>query len=328
MDRIRQNVSNADLADDLVDDVEVGKDLSNPEAAKVYRLDQERAPDKTSFKRLLIGPHAQYRMDLRGVTVPEIRIALTSFNRAFLNAKSRNDHQYKQWVADLRRDEGVRWTDTKIGLTIVFAVKPDLSVQLITTYWANGDDPRPVDESFCSRRASTVTPGVQTYVHPKSKENLPTDIDREPDSSTNPSTAMPSGGRDIPRVEMNTPDADRNIQPRSSGLPGDEYGHPTKFDYNMPTRRSMTASVVNRYMEKTAWEAGLPAPTYQRHQESRVRVEEHKRYTRNKSREKTQAKRRYHDFCRHSRKCMKKREEYRDDPIKYKRRGLSKRDGD
>ncbi len=147
--RIRDNLGDRPLADGLVDDVEVGKDLGNPEAAKVYRLDQERAPDKTSFKRLLIGPHAQYRMDLRGITVPEIRIALTSFNRAFLNAKSRNDHQYKQWVADLRRDEGVRWTDTKIGLTIVFAVKPDLSAQLITTYWASSDDPNPVDESFC-----------------------------------------------------------------------------------------------------------------------------------------------------------------------------------
>lgn len=176
--------------------------------------------------------------------------------------------------------------------------------------------------------ASVIVPSVQTFVHPKSKDNLPTDIDREPDSATNPSTAMPSGGRDIPRAEENTPDADRDIQPRSSGVPGDEYGHPTKFDYNMPTRRSMTARVLARYLEKHAWDSGLPAPTYQKNQEPRRKLKESQAYKRNKSREKTQAKRRYHDFCRHDRGCMKKREEYREDPSKYKRRGISRQDGE
>lgn len=328
MQRIRQNVTNPALAEDLIDDVESGTDLSNPEASKVYGIEQERAPDKTQFKNVQISAHAQYRMDLRGITVPEVRIALASFNKAFLNAKSRNDSQYAKWVADLRRDEGVRWTDPKIGLTVVFAVKPDLTVRLITAFWANGDAPRPVDEAFCNRTASVIVPSVQTFVHPKSKDNLPTDIDREPDSATNPSTAMPSGGRDIPRAEENTPDADRNIQPRSSGVPGDEYGHPTKFDYNMPTRRSMTARVLSRYLEKRAWESGLPAPTYQKNQEPRRKLKESQAYKRNKSREKTQAKRRYHDFCRHNRGCMKKREEYREDPSKYKRRGISREDGD
>jgi len=149
MQRIRQNVKNPVLAEDLIDDVEVGADLSNPEASKVYGIERERAPDKTPFKNLQISAHAQYRMDLRGITVPEIRIALASFNRAFLNAKSRNDSQYANWVSDLRRDEGVRWTDPKIGLTLVFSIKPDLTVFLITTFWDLMDKPRPIDEDFC-----------------------------------------------------------------------------------------------------------------------------------------------------------------------------------
>jgi hypothetical protein len=89
--------------------------------------------------------------------------------------------------------------------------------------------------------ASLVTPGVQTFVSPKSNNNLPNDIDREPDSAAPPGSAVPGGsGRDIARFEFNSPDSDRNLQPRTVGVPGDEVGHPTKFDYNMPTRRSMT----------------------------------------------------------------------------------------
>jgi hypothetical protein len=170
--------------------------------------------------------------------------------------------------------------------------------------------------------AKVVEPGVKTFVHPKSQKNLPTDIDREPDAATSPATAMPSGGRDVPRVEFNTPDADRDIAPRTVGVPGEEYGNPTKFDYNMPTRRSMTAAVVQRYLEKQAWKSGFPHPTFQKNQAPGRKLEEHKSYSLNKAREKKQALRRYHQFCKHDRDCMKKREEYREDPHKYKRRGI------
>ena len=147
--RIRQNVGKNPLADMLVDDVESGEDLTNPEAAKVYPVIADKAPERSLFRRVLIKSHAQYRMDQRGITVPEIRVALLSFNKAFLNAKSRNDGQYKQWVRDLKADNGVRWTDQKIGLTIVFGVDSDLSVRLVTAYWSHGDDPAPMDEAFC-----------------------------------------------------------------------------------------------------------------------------------------------------------------------------------
>ena len=83
--------------------------------------------------------------------------------------------------------------------------------------------------------------------------------------------------------------------------------------------------VARAYLEKIAWESGLPSPTFQKNQKPQTKLKEQKSYKRNKSREKTQAKRRYHQFCKHNRGCMKKREEYRRDPLKYKRRGISKR---
>lgn len=176
-----------------------------------------------------------------------------------------------------------------------------------------------------------INPGVQTFVSPKSQENLPTGTDREKEQALPlPGSASPGGaGRDIPKFEMNTPDSGSNIKPRSSALPGDEAGSPTKFDYNMPTRRSMTAvleidlavRVASRYM--LSWETGLPASTHQKNQDPRTKYKEHQRYIKNKSRENTKAKRRYHDFCSKNRTCMKKREEYREGPSKYKRKGIS-----
>ena len=321
IDRIRKSVRSPAVVESLIRDVADGDDLTNPEASQVYGLDAEAPPAKTRFKKILISPHAQYRMDLRGITVPEIRLALKSFNKAFLDAKSRNDPTYRRWVTEMAHDTGIVWEYPQTGLTVVFAAGGDGTVaKIITAYWPGHDE---LDGGRCSRKASVVIPGVRTFVSPKSERDLPTNLDREPDSATTPSTAMPGGGRDIPRFEFNGPDSDSNVQPRSSGLPGDEYGHPTKFDYNMPTRRSMTAAVIRRYLEKTAWEAGLPAPTFQKNQQPQRKLQEHKRYMRNKARKKNMALRRYHQYCVYTRDCLKKRDEYRTDPAKYRRRGIS-----
>ena len=83
--------------------------------------------------------------------------------------------------------------------------------------------------------------------------------------------------------------------------------------------------VVLAYLEKSSWESGLPTPTFQKKQRPQTKLEGQKQYKKNKSREKRNAKRRYHQFCKHDRECMKKREEYRRNPLKYKRKGISKR---
>lgn len=174
---------------------------------------------------------------------------------------------------------------------------------------------------FIQAMKEGINPGVQTFVSPQSEKNLPTNTDKVKDVALPlPGSASPGGaGRDIPKFEYNTPDSGSDIQPRSSALPGDQAGSPTKFDYNMPTRRSMTARIVQ------AWEAGLPSSTHQKNQDSQTKYEEQQRYKKNKSKEKSQAKRRYQDFCTHNQNCMNKREEYREAPWKYKRKGINRK---
>jgi hypothetical protein len=141
--RIVNEVSQPRLQEALVEDVESGKDLSNPAAAKVYSLETERMPEGASrYKRMLIGPHAQYRMDLRGITVPQIRVVLRDFFKAYAAEKSRNSALARRWEEDMARSVSITWTDKKLNLTIAFAVERD-AVKLLTTYWQGETTPRP-----------------------------------------------------------------------------------------------------------------------------------------------------------------------------------------
>ena len=96
--------------------------------------------------------------------------------------------------------------------------------------------------------------GYTTFVTDKSKKGLPTDIDRETESALPGGAATPGSarkedtadgnGRSIGKPSYNTPGTGEDgpaENPRTLPTPGEQEGNPTKFDYGMPTRRSMTA---------------------------------------------------------------------------------------
>lgn len=140
INRIVEEVKDPRLEQKLVQEVERGVDISNPDASRVYRLDTE-VGGGGPFKQLLIGAHAQYRMDLRGVTVPQVRAAIKAWFRVFLDAKSRNDWDYRKWVETLSKGEAVNWTDNRLGLTVVFSTKGPGQIMLVTAYWPGEQDP-------------------------------------------------------------------------------------------------------------------------------------------------------------------------------------------
>ena len=78
VDRIRGEIHDMRLLDTLTDEVEGGGDLTNSAAAKVYHMDVERGAGVV--RQMRINPHMAYRMDLRGITVPDLRLALQSFS--------------------------------------------------------------------------------------------------------------------------------------------------------------------------------------------------------------------------------------------------------
>ncbi len=135
VDRVVEEVVDPRLESFLVNKVEDGADLSNPEAGKVYDTDVEKPPAQTRFQRLLLGPHSQYRMDLRGITVPEIRAALTNFNKAFNDARSRKEPWARKIEEQLLRSESITWEDKKLGLVVAFASERNgADVKIMTVY--------------------------------------------------------------------------------------------------------------------------------------------------------------------------------------------------
>jgi len=92
-------------------------------------------------------------------------------------------------------------------------------------------------------------------VNEKSRRNLPTDIDRETQTVLPEGAATPGGaGRDIGKFEYNTPDADSDIKPRTLGIPGEQYGHPSNDTYNNVTRRTMTGLLSIQDYEEALFE--------------------------------------------------------------------------
>jgi hypothetical protein len=171
-------------------------------------------------------------------------------------------------------------------------------------------------------------PGVQTFVNEKSQRGLPTDTDREKEQVLPlPGSATPGGaGRDIPRFELNRPDNGIDKRPRTLPQPGEDYGHPTKYDYNMPTRRTMTGAqrLVARYLvargfsppKERGGEGGRP----QRQQMLDERLDDRRDYRSQAPRKRMESKKYYHQVCKKNPKCMRRREEYRENPDYYKRR--------
>ena len=151
--RIYEEVNNPKLQAELVEDVERGMKLDNADASKIYDLEAERGAGV--FGKMLITAHAQYRMDQRGVTVPELRMALGSWSEAWVEGKQfigqpvkkqklvQLQSQAQVWQRDMARREPLMWTDPRHKLTVVF-IADGPTARVITCYWQGQSDPKPV----------------------------------------------------------------------------------------------------------------------------------------------------------------------------------------
>lgn len=149
IDRVREQVRAPRTQQQIVDEVEEGRDLENSEAARVYHPLVERGPEGP-FKRLLVESHIQYRMDLRQITLPAVRAALSSFVKHYSDLKSRGPTYVRSLEEDMMHGEVFNWTDPRLGLTVVFRVQGK-DLVLITSYWKNDPNPAAPGDGGCDR---------------------------------------------------------------------------------------------------------------------------------------------------------------------------------
>ena len=137
--RIQDEIPNPNLREHLIDEVEEGDDLSNPEAAKIYSLEREMGV--RFVRNLLIGPHAQYRMDLRSIKVKDVQETLAGFSKMVNTLKSKKHPGYNSYAKQLSSGEAIKYTDPKTDLTVVFAMEGRDTVKVVTTYWPGKPTP-------------------------------------------------------------------------------------------------------------------------------------------------------------------------------------------
>ena len=205
------------------------------------------------------------------------------------------------------------------------------------------------------------TPGYKTLVNDKSTKGiLPSQLEStNPDRGQGNLDAMwpvaPGEAREkeralpLPsnhdkkrekRIGPTTYNKPRHIPYRTLGVPGAEYGHPTKYDYNMPTRRHETLAGMDDEYEDVYEEdpvddqlevegAGTtnkgPFPSERQHNLRGVGKRVPRRwYRRNKQTKKRQEKREYKVEKRQP--AYKKKKKYRRlYPHRYKRKGIDAR---
>ena len=136
--RIRDEVSNPALRDKMIQEVEHGQALSNQEAAKVYDLDLEIGAGLA--KKLEISAHAQYRMDLRSVTVEDVKQTLARFTKSLETLRSKSPKEHGALTTKLIYGDEIEFIEPQTKLKLVFRMK-GLTAVIITAFWNGKPDP-------------------------------------------------------------------------------------------------------------------------------------------------------------------------------------------
>lgn len=257
--RIQDEVQSPRLQDHLTDEVEKGKSLSNPEAAKVYDLEVEKGP-RGPFKKLIIGPHTQYRMDLRGVQVPVVRGAIQDFLKHLMDWKSRQDWQYDHYNEMIARGEPIEWTYDRAKLFVVFARQGRDALKLVTTYWKGIKDPHGPGLGQCDVQGGYQPPiedksGWRTYVkNPDGTQPGETSTGQYPESVL-PSPPWKTE-KDIGLTTYNVPGGSgesgdgktlHKDKVRTPGVPGDQSPPADQPARTSPKRRSIEGGVYRPF---------------------------------------------------------------------------------
>jgi hypothetical protein len=139
--RVKDNIRNPRVREQLIKEIEEGgKQFDGKDERLVYDYLPERGHNNS---QVMLVPHAQRRMDERGITVDVIYTSLGNWMKWFQREKSMQSYLAKDIEMNLARGEKVVWVDPKLKLTMVFQanIKKGQYV-IVTLYWTNKPDPR------------------------------------------------------------------------------------------------------------------------------------------------------------------------------------------
>lgn len=139
--RIDMTVVNPSVKENLIDEIEHGDTFTNSDASQVYGPEIEFLGG--IFRKMYLSAHAQYRMDLRGITVALVQRSLMDLSTAM------GKDQYMMRDVFQAAGRGYRWEDHKRGITIVIDPQGRDTVRIVTVFPMGKSDPKPPGEGGC-----------------------------------------------------------------------------------------------------------------------------------------------------------------------------------
>jgi hypothetical protein len=137
-ERVDKVVRNPRVKRDILDTIDWQGHLDKPQERIVYDRHVER--DKRG--RIILEPHVQHRMDLRGITAVEVKFAVKEFITS--------NHPLREMM---ERGEPVRFESKRMAPLVVVFVARGRDVVIITAFWKGIPDPPP-PKGRCEVRAA------------------------------------------------------------------------------------------------------------------------------------------------------------------------------
>jgi len=257
-------------------------------------------------------------MDLRGITVPEIRLALKSFLKEMDKMKSVSPAEYERYATKLSYGDVIEWVDFRTKLFIAFTSTGRGRIKIVTAYWKGVPDPKSPGEcrvKYALQELDDLS-GFRTFVrepHPTNDTNY--DVNRV--LPTPPWKKQKNIGPMSFNVPGDRPDGKSLALdlPRTTGIPGEQYEGPPIELSVYPTNRRPS-------LDFYAAVKGKPFPSgpdRQKKQRSQAKMYYQKYYRKNKSKIKKRMERWYKKWD--SRGQFKRdKQRRRDYPEKFKRK--------
>jgi len=154
IERIDSQVSSPKTKEVLIQKIEEGHpdtELDKKETAAIYQhVDVERGAPGTQFKWIALTRHAQYRMDLRGITMGDLIVFFASFHKAYSKAKESKSPVFRDWDRAYQRAQEIEWVNKNLVVRFIVAKMGGKSgVQVNTAFWMGGSRPSAVERSEC-----------------------------------------------------------------------------------------------------------------------------------------------------------------------------------
>jgi len=254
VERICQQVENSSTRQKLIDMVEHNIDLTNAQSAIIYDSEKERGTHP--FDPFMLSSHAQYRMDLRGIPVPQVKDDIRKFRQWFYDPRNRKELEQinsmpakrkEFWVGDHAIVVGLN--DDPVGVVSAYPKTPDPKAPADGCHKCKVADYRaPAGDlsGYSTYRSEKPTKGIQdslgdTIHHPPG-ESPKSDRERGKPQRTDTKENLErhTPGNTVYNVPSgSSTEEGQKIHVRTPGERGEEYGHPYKE--NVYPRRTMEA---------------------------------------------------------------------------------------